>query len=68
MELLLPPRPFRAAPLYSASSSLFYVAAMVHVRWARHQPRTYSLHAGQAGLRFYVVLLARGFLVDASGR
>ena len=45
MELLLPPRPFRAAPSSLGSSSLFYVAtrAMVRVRRARQGPAPDSI-------------------------
>ena len=40
MELLLPPRPFRAAPLFPGNSLLFYAAmrAMVQDRRARQGP------------------------------
>ena len=66
MELLLPPRPFGAAPSSPGCSLLFYAAmrAMVQVR----QPRTLLSTSWTCGTTLHRLVRPSSLLVDSSGR
>ena len=71
MELLLPPRPFRAvrpSPVAIALLRSFEGDGAGPPRQPGSSPGPYSLRGGQAGPRFNVMLGGWGLLVDSSGR